>query len=202
MWWLGYRAVRGQWRMYQKSRNAPGGKWTFTAVLFCVMPLTVLWMLVAPFQHHYELFLILLGANSAMAGLMALPAIGRRASQRRVLERYQPKGDRTSAVALAQRAALVAELDAQQRALAARAALPEGAELDLVTRLFLAPCEACTAQPGVPCAMGIGMPVVMVRKEPVAFCHPERMREAVKLGLASQDDILAQFGNNVPEGIV
>lgn len=197
--YLGYRTGRGAWRMYQQSRNRPGGPWTFEAVLFCILPFTILAMLVAPFQHHAELFWILLGVNALLIAPLTLRPIARGVESRRILEQYQPKPDNTGRL-LEERAALLDELDWQRQVMADRVAYPYRTEL--TTRIFSVACTLCRAGPGTACPMGESVPVAMVSKHPVEFCHLERMRTAVVYGVVSRDDILAQFGNNAPEGLL
>jgi hypothetical protein len=57
------------------------------------------------------------------------------------------------------------------------------------------------APPPIPCVMGTGIPVALVRKYPIAFCHYSRMRAAVAAGTASREDVEAQFGGQLPEGL-
>jgi len=230
--YLGYRAARGQVRMYRKSRNQPGGPWTVTAVLFCILPFTVLWMLVLAVQFS-GLFWVLLGVNVLLALLAAGPLITSRAAVARASAQYErqaakqnwePSGDE-----LLERAVLLEELEAAQVPFPAPAEYqvtpapaperePDPWRDDLraeqaagaaeraarVARLFTAACpeETCKAPVTVPCNMGIGIPVALVDKQRVLFCHLLRMRDAVRYGSAAEDDILAQFGNNVPEGIL
>jgi hypothetical protein len=196
--YLGYRAVRGQWRMYQRSRNAPGGPWTFEAVLFCVLPFTVLWMLTAPFQRHAALFWVLLGVNALLTAPLALRPAARGIMSRRILDAYQP-GTGNAGQLLADRAGLLDELDWQQQVLADRAAHPYRSEL--TARVLSVPCPVCAAQPGTACPMGIAVPVALVNERPAEFCHLERMQSAVRHGIAGRDDIFAQFGNNAPRGL-
>jgi hypothetical protein len=50
--------------------------------------------------------------------------------------------------------------------------------------------------------MGVAVPVLLVRKNPVAFCHIARVRDAVHAGTARQEEVLAQFTDKVDnEGV-
>jgi hypothetical protein len=211
--YLGYRAARGQWRSYRKSRKQPGGPWTFTAVLFCILPMTVLWMLAAAAALS-AVFWALLGVNLILV-LLALASsglIGRTALSRQAQRKYdrvtaRPHG--LSPAALRERAALLQELQGQQKVLERRTSPPAtpgastAAREQRIADLFSVTCpeQSCRAPETVPCVMGLGIGVAIVRKEPLAFCHFERMGAAVRYGTATADDIFAQFGNNVPEGV-
>lgn len=223
--YLGYRAVRGQVRMYRKSRKQPGGPWTFTAVLFCVLPFTVLWMLVAAAQLH-PLFWTLLGVNTFLLFLPVLPLL----AQRNLIDRNAARYERQAAKQnwapgsdeLLERAGLLEELEEQQRVMQARLApvpFPAPAEYHATltpagkdeqerdartAALYSVPCPepSCLAPATVPCNMGVAVPVVLVDRKHILFCHVLRMRDAVRYGTASRDDILAQFSNNVPEGVL
>jgi hypothetical protein len=125
--------------------------------------------------------------------------------ERQVTRRYaQLRTPANGPAAMRERAALLEELADQREVLARRGA---GVQRSLVAGLFAVPCpgapDGCGAAAGVPCAMGTGIPVVLVRRDPVAFCHTARMRDAVVYGTARRDDILTQFTNNAPpEGIL
>lgn len=63
------------------------------------------------------------------------------------------------------------------------------------------PERPCRAVPGMGCAMA-GMAVIMLRRDPLAFCHFSRARRAVRSGNASREDVAAQFDGRVPEGVL
>ena len=203
MWWVG-RAGGAWWRAYQKSRSQPGGPWTFAAVLFCVWPMTVIWMLAALAQHHGTLFWELLGANALMAALLAVAPLARNAASSRVLDKYaSPPRQRDEAALMRERADLLAELAEQRRVMAARLAppaLPPAEPEDddgLTSRLLSLECPdtelGCAAPPGIACAPGIGIPVALVRRRPVEFCHIARMREAIDAGAVTEDEVVSRF---------
>lgn len=202
MWWA-WRAGQAGWRAYQKSRNRPGGPWTFAAVLFCVMPLTVVWMLASLAQHHRGTFWALLGANALMTALLAAGPLARGAAENRVLDRYaSPPRQRDEAALMRERAGLLAELAEQRRVMAGRLAPPalpaaEPDDDELTGRLLSLGCPdtelGCAAPPGIACAPGIGVPVALVRRRPVEFCHIARMREAIDTGAVTEDEVVARF---------
>ena len=70
--------------------------------------------------------------------------------------------------------------------------------------LLSVPCPVvtCLAPARTACNMGIAIPVALMRKNPVTLCHFARMRDAVSSGAAVADDTVAQFGNNVPRGLL
>lgn len=90
----------------------------------------------------------------------------------------------------------------------APAAADDGAGREmLIGDLFAVPCRTCREKlgnslAGQPCAMGMGIPVAIVRKNPLTFCHFSRMQDAVAEGLADRDDVIAQFGGRFPESVV
>lgn len=126
--------------------------------------------------------------------VLGLERLGQRSQRRhRVPLKYPVRPRAPGAGAMRELAARLREQEAQE----------DLAERELrVAALFSVPCPvlSCLAAETVPCAMGIGVPVALVRKDPLAFCHTERMGAAVRYGTATADDIFAQFDNNVPEG--
>lgn len=92
-------------------------------------------------------------------------------------QRYSGKPVLTSQV-MRKRAAELAEEDRSQ----------------LTANLFAVPCGDCRALPEVPCAMGIKIPVVLVSREPVMFCHLSRMAAAIARGTVRKEDVTARFG--------
>ena len=212
MWWLGYRAVRGQWRMYQASRKS-GGKQTPQMWLYVVLVLTVLWMLTALPQHKPGLFLVLLGVNTVLGLLLAAPAIGRRMEDARVMRKFEEEAKaREDEVSLAdqmrERAARLREneelREARDTAPTAnwQSQMPEDPFGDeaaerrrRVEDLFRIACgePSCLAPTGIPCVLG-SAPVAIVDRERILFCHLLRMREAVEAGVADREEVAAQFG--------
>jgi hypothetical protein len=54
------------------------------------------------------------------------------------------------------------------------------------------PEPQCKAAVTVPCNMGIAVPVLLVSRKPVLFCHVSRAAAAVAAGTAEQDDVIAR----------
>jgi hypothetical protein len=54
------------------------------------------------------------------------------------------------------------------------------------------PEPQCKAAVTVPCNMGIAVPVLLVSRKPVLFCHVSRAAAAVAAGTAEKDDILGR----------
>lgn len=217
--YLGYKAARGQWRLYQQSRKAPGGPWTPAAVFFTVLPFTVLWMLVALVQRQ-QVFWVLLAVNIALTWLTLATSgrLGSIAYSRSLERRYAGpvhRQGRLSPELLRQQAMFLEEMEALAAKPRTLPAPDDAAERERrVAALFTVACpvSSCLAVPPHPCSMGIAVPVALVRKRPVTFCHLERMRAAVQAGNADPADIAAQFGepaldngtqlgNNAHEGV-
>jgi hypothetical protein len=198
--YLGYRAARGQWRLYKKSRAQKGGPWTFLAVLFTVLPFTVLWMAVSAAQGQLWGSLVSGGVNAALVFLVLLDSgrVKRPAKAPALLE----ASPQQAAGAMRERAAQLRELERGSDDRAGR----DAAERDRrVADLLSVPCpeESCLAGIRTGCVLGSGQPapaVAVVRKRPLLLCHLERMKDSVRYGTASSDDILAQFDNTAPEG--
>jgi len=201
MWWLGRSLLRslprGQAPVPAGTNPSGGGA---GIIIFVLLFPVMTCILVSSYHGHVSgravaayvtAFLVLL----PFAVLAAHAAENRRKTARRPPRLNYPERPRApGAVAM--------------RALAAQLREQEAAELapvreQRVADLFSVPCPvpACAAAETVPCAMGRGAPYAVVRKQPLAFCHLERMGAALRYGTATADDILAQFGNNVPEGI-
>lgn len=208
---IAYDAARWQVRAYNKSRKQPGGPWTFTAVLFCILPETLLWMLMSPFQGHWVTFGVLAGVNALLLWLVLIPVFTRRSYARQAERKYAPGPGitpevlRARAAELRELAALRAEtgrgevLEAKPTATwqSEPAELPDGLErMRRVAGLLAVACpeEQCLAPETVPCIMGIGPPFIIVDREKILFCHVERALAAVRSGTADADEVLAQFG--------
>jgi hypothetical protein len=207
---IAYDAARWQLRAYNKSRKQPGGPWTFTAVLFCILPMSILAMLVTPFEGRWDTFGVLVGVNAILIWLVLLPVVARRSYARQAERRYAPKPGITPEV-LRARAAELREL-AALRVEAGRgevagqptaawqsgpAELPDELErMRRVAGLLAVACpeEQCLAPETVPCIMGISVPFIIVDREKILFCHVERALAAVRSGTADADEVLAQFG--------
>jgi hypothetical protein len=133
-----------------------------------------------------------------LTGSLVLAA-ARHSSSGAVLRKYStPPPPDTTAQGFRQLAAQLREQEAAQDLAAAR---QDAAEREArVAALFSVRCPVvtCTAPPGLPCSMGIGIPVALVRKNPSAFCHLARMRAAVAAGAATEEDVAAQFGGMIP----
>lgn len=208
--YLGYRAARGQWRLYQRSRKAPGGKWTWQAVVLTVLVFTVLWMLTAPFQHQGVLFWALAGVNSLLTGTLFVPRMLNAVGDRRIMRQLGAAAQERRAPDPMAPSALRAHadvLDALEQASPSRPELtaswqqdpepdPEEAErARRVADLFSVECRVCKAPETVACSPGIGIPHLMVSREPtVEFCHWARILDAVDFGTASKDEVEAQLG--------
>jgi hypothetical protein len=118
-----------------------------------------------------------------------LSALAKHHGNRAVLEKYQPPEEPDVTALMRTRAF---ELGGLQQGRGER-----------VADLFSVPCPevTCAAVTDMPCNMGIGIPVLLVDKNPVTFCHVARMENAVAHGTARYEDIAAQFGGKIPESI-
>jgi hypothetical protein len=107
-----------------------------------------------------------------------------------------------------ERAAQLRELEAVVAAAETSAADADRAErARRVADLLSVPCPelTCLAPPGTACVLGSGQPppaLVIVQKVPLALCHLLRVKDAVRYGSARYSDIRAQFGNDVPDGVL
>jgi hypothetical protein len=203
--YLGYRAARGQWNLYQKSRKQKGGPWTLTAVMFLALPFTVLEMLVKLAQES-PWFWAWLPGNLILA-LIAVASSGlfaRRKFESKVVTVYaRREADLTSAAAMRTR---VAQLSRTQPDLAPARTQPDLPEVpddddNGPEDLFLGSCPACPSPAGVPCRREAGntAPMVLVREQPLAFCHFERIAASVRAGHVPLADLAARFGGQLPE---
>jgi hypothetical protein len=210
-----FRAGRGAWRWYQKShqkdmaaRKAEGtGPWTPYTVVFLVAPAVVLGALVFTYKGYSDAWAWWL----ASAVLVAVPLAGaaaRSAGQQRVLDRYaSPPRQRDEAALMRERAELLTELEEQRQIMQQRTEplslaqadtepLPAvQARDDLTERLFAQPCPVpvCLAQPPDACPMGVGIPVALVNRNPVEFCHLDRIAAGVAAGTASEEEVSGRF---------
>jgi hypothetical protein len=224
--WNWYSAARRRDKAAHAAAGIDNGKWTPAAVMFCLWPMTMIGAGVALVRHSPWFWAwaggtaLLLLASFAVSGRS-----GPRRFERQVLDRYAvPQaldGQVPSRAVLRERAELFEELDellAQVREnaqktrpfpVAVTEPMPvlEGdrAARDLlVADLYSVPCleDACRAAVTVPCIMGIGIPVSLVQKDPPRFCHHSRIRDAVRNGSADEADVIAQFDNIVPPGVL
>ncbi len=219
-------AYRQQKRQHDWNKANKGGPWTLLAFLFTLVPFGLVapfaYMILGDPVPAWSWLALAAG----IAVLLASPRIAGHApaSARRVGAKYdalyerQKRGDVLASPAfLEKRAELLEELDEQRKILREQArgpvtgvlpaTRPHPAQAGLagdrearVADLFSVDCPVCTAKKGTPCALRpYGTAFVIVRKTPVAFCHPGRMLDSVLYGTAVADEILAQFGNNIPE---
>jgi hypothetical protein len=66
---------------------------------------------------------------------------------------------------------------------------------DLLTeRLLSSTCPVCTATPALTCAMWTGIPVALVKRKPVQFCHKARAEESVRLGFVTAEEVNERIG--------
>jgi hypothetical protein len=203
MWWMIGRSVLRSLPRGQAAPRVPAGtnrsgppSVAGIVIFALLLPLMVAGVAVG-YQGHASF-----GITSAfiVAFTVLLPVVcWAEYAVRRNQHRYRtPKLDyppRQRALGAPEMRALAAQLRGQE------AAEDAGERERRVTALFSVQCPvpSCLAPEKVPCAMGIGVPVALVRKDPVAFCHTERMGAAVRYGTATADDIFAQLDNNVPE---
>jgi hypothetical protein len=150
--------------------------------------------------------------NAGLIWLVLVPVFTRRSYARRVERRYAPRPGITPEV-LRARAAELRELAALRveagrgevtetpaatwQSAPEQGELPDGIErMRRVAGLLAVACpqEQCLAPVTVPCAMGIGIPFIIVDREKITLCHVERALEAVRSGTADADEVLAQFG--------
>lgn len=140
----------------------------------------------------------------AFWGLLALAlsvgALAGHVSGRATVRRYaaQAPPDRT-AEGFRERAA-------QLRSLEAAGLWSVTARERRVADLFsvLCPVAGCRATAGFPCRLlPPGVPYAIVQRDPEEVCcHLPRIRDAVRFGTARVDDVVAQFNNNIPSGIL
>lgn len=222
MWgaWIAFRAGRGWWRWYQgfrardraahEAEGIDNGPWTAGAVAFTLFPMALIGAGVATAQGSRWAWAWWLAAGA----LFAVPALGgvrRRAGNLRVLERYAAAPVRDEAGLMREQAALLREHEELVRRVTGQPAdtesptepLPQAAVTeplpavrdDLTERLFSEPCPepSCTAQPPHACPMGIGVPVALVNRSPVEFCHLTRIAAGVEAGTVTQEEVSARF---------
>jgi hypothetical protein len=208
MWWAywGFRAARGSFNSAQRAhrQNAGrGGKWSLAAVLFTVLPFTVLWMLVSVPQHDLGRFWALAGVNVTLFTLFALAA-GWRVVARQVPAPLHSSYSVSSPEALEERAAVLEALEAAA-AKAEPSPAPEAVErARRVAALLSVACPAgpdgCGKPAGASCNGGEGTsPVVIVQRgDPALYCHMCRMAAAIVTGAADYEEVKDQFGNEDP----
>jgi hypothetical protein len=78
----------------------------------------------------------------------------------------------------------------------------EIARMRQVRTLIATRCPTCKAQPGTTCKVtAIDVPYVLLDEKWRTFAHFSRIELAVARHLINRDDIIAQFGGHVPEGL-
>lgn len=142
---------------------------------------------------------------SLLAVLWAVSAVARAVSGLATLNRYAapPPAD-TTARDFRERARQLRALEPQEDSTPTVPLPVLDPRERRVQALFAVECPVwqCRAPVGIPCMMGIGIPVAIVRKYPLAFCHVARINRAVRDGSASEADVEAQFDNNMPSGVL
>lgn len=81
---------------------------------------------------------------------------------------------------------------------------PEDSERAARVRSLLRPTctqRGCYARSTAPCEPVKGVPLVMLDTDRRLMVHFGRIKSAVDLGFAVRDDVVAQFGGNLPEGL-
>lgn len=213
-WFLGRMALRGAGSMlsgprgpagpdpYQVDPASEAGRKSAVIglVIFCGLAGPMCAILYTGYEGHVSLGeceSYCIGFWSLLVLLLAVSGLAKRVSRSEVLRRYAaPPEPDTTAQRYRERAA---QLRQDTRPLPA-VQVPDSRERR-VAALFSRTCPACGAPPAVPCAMGIGIPVAIVQKYPLMFCHLVRMQDAVKHGTAEADEVYAQFDNSVPTGL-
>lgn len=225
-------AVRWEAKQVKKSRAQKGGPWTPLAVVFCIVPVLLAGLVGMLALHgHLLAALVVTAVPSLLLGAVAGLARqgGGSASGAKVLEKYQDVPEANSAQRMRQRAELLSDVDAVNRAVAAKFTAgpdpddwnsPEdevwdepSAEVHLsdaelreagVQALYAVPCPepGCLAPVSIPCMMGTGIPVALVSKRPVKFCHIARVTAAAAAGTVTREEVLAQFGAGALEGVI
>lgn len=208
-------AVRWEARQVRKSRADKGGPWTPLAIVFTVVPLLAVWPVasLALSGHLLAAFLVIAVPSVLLGVAMAFAQQGGTRSSAAVLEKYQDAPALNSAQRMRERAELAADVDAVNAAVAAKFAPPASAEVHIsdaelreagVQALYAVPCPEpqCLAAVPVPCLMGTGIPVALVDKVKVRFCHIARITAAVAAGTVSREDVLARFEAGALEGVI
>jgi hypothetical protein len=217
---LGFRAARAGARSYARHKRAYPSTYTPAFIIVLVLALAVIG-LAGPSAPQVLWAAVILAVLIFAAGTAVhfgnLSARG--AAEDEVLEKYsQPSLEERMAdpANMRHRAALLHDIGVVDSAVAAKyAASPEQPDFSGVTAtwqsepwdieaergrltaaLFSVPCPVpvCQAAPEVPCTMGIGVPVALVEKNPVAFCHLARTDAAVEAGALTREELTAQFG--------
>lgn len=205
-WSLLHAALRASSRAGQRAEQqpAPGGPdssgWVAIAVAVVLMPVAVT-VVVSGYEGQVSglavAAYILLAAGLVtvlgLAGRLAVRGLGRA-----VVRRYaELPGEPSPAEGWRETAARLRAADA-----AGAEVLTVRERRALACTAVLCPVKRCRATAGVTCTAVAEHPVVVLHDDPVLLCHPERMRDSVKYGIAIPSDIRAQFDNDVPEGIL
>lgn len=196
LFWIGRGLLRSAARSSRSARpvqpaQASGNGAAGTLIFMFLLP----WMIVI-FRQSYDGHVTGTAVVNYICwflGLMTvacvISAIAKHHGNRAVLEKYQPQEEPDVTALMRTRAF---ELGGLQQGRGER-----------IADLFSVPCPevTCAAVTDMPCNMGIGIPVLLVDKNPVTFCHVSRMEDAVRNGTARYEDIAAQFGGKIPESI-
>jgi hypothetical protein len=205
---LGFWLARGAMGALSSQRRGPAQQaapavpdkhgWAGAVIFALLLPLIVAG--VAAGYHGHASFAVTSEFIIAFWALLALFAVVGKAadhvSDRAVLRKYAatpepevPEADRWRALA-AQMPLEEAPLDDRAREL-------------LTARLFLVTCPepACRAPATVACVMGIAVPVSLVDRAKILFCHHARMRAALEAGVITRNELAAQSGGTLPEGV-
>jgi hypothetical protein len=204
--WVTRGALRGASRsLNQRSsvpagtKNEPGQRDNGAGAVIFVMLLP---LLAAGFRAGYEGRVTLRLVTDYVVAFAVLMAVAmvvsrvagarlRRQRRRATFARYAYPAPSATAGDMRRRAAFLRSLpDPSERSREQRLA-----------DLFSVSCPACPSPVLISCNMGIGIPVALVGKNPVTFCHLARMTKAVARGTARAQDVQAQFEGKVPEGV-
>jgi hypothetical protein len=199
MWWLGRSLLRSVPRARQPAPRPPGRPGSGGGIVIFVLLFPVMTaILLSGYRGHVSGKAVVAYVTAFLVLLPVAAVIGHAAEHSRKTHRVPRLAypDRPRAPSADAMRKLAAQLRVQEAA--EQAPVRE----QRVADLFSVPCPEllCEAPETVSCVLRPGLALVVVRKDPLALCHLERMGAAVRYGSATADDILAQFGNNVPEG--
>lgn len=200
---MAVRAARDASRSYGQLPPPPqGGQdrhgWIGIAVVMLLMPVAAS-IVISGYQGHVSgtacaVYAIGVIALTALCGVLG--GIARRSHGRRVLAKYaSPEQGASPADGWL---GMAAQLRAAERAGLDVMTVRERRVRDCIG--VLCPVRRCRATAGVTCAAVRGEPVAVL--SPEVLCHLLRMKDSVRYGVAQRSDILAQFGNDVPDGIL